>query len=185
MEQILEWDYQIFDLINNKFQNGFLDLVLPLWRSKYIWFPLYVFLVFFLADIFKKKIWYVLIGVAVLVTVSDTMSSQIIKKSIKRSRPCRTEIIKEQVHLLVPCSTGYSFTSSHATNHFALAMFLFVLLSPTYRALRRGMLFWAASISFGQVYVGVHFPIDVTVGAALGSLIGWLIGHIIKKGLTL
>ncbi len=36
------------------------------------------------------------------------------------------------------------------------------------------MLFWAASIAYGQVYVGVHFPFDVLCGGILGALIGFL-----------
>ena len=40
---------------------------------------------------------------------------------------------------------------------------------------------WAGSISFAQVYVGVHYPIDVTVGALIGGTIGYVIGTILKK----
>jgi membrane-associated phospholipid phosphatase len=33
---------------------------------------------------------------------------------------------------------------------------------------------WAFSVAFAQVYVGVHFPVDVTFGAFLGCIIGYL-----------
>jgi undecaprenyl-diphosphatase len=34
------------------------------------------------------------------------------------------------------------------------------------------MIVWAASVAFPQVYVGIHYPVDVSAGAVLGSLIG-------------
>jgi len=33
---------------------------------------------------------------------------------------------------------------------------------------------WAFVISFAQVYVGIHFPLDIFFGALLGILIGAL-----------
>ncbi len=184
MEQILEWDYTLFRIVNQGFQNAFFDWIMPLWRSKFFWYPLYVFLIYFLVGVLKNDVWKVLIAVALLIFVSDGLSSHLIKKNIKRLRPCRTEIIKNDAHVLVPCSTGYSFTSSHATNHFALAMFLFVLLGPAYRPLRWMLLIWAGSIAFGQVYVGVHFPLDVLVGTLLGLLVGRVMGNLTKKYLS-
>ena len=34
--------------------------------------------------------------------------------------------------------------------------------------------FWAISVAYGQVYIGVHYPLDVIGGAVLGSAIGYL-----------
>jgi membrane-associated phospholipid phosphatase len=41
-------------------------------------------------------------------------------------------------------------------------------------------------ISFAQVYVGVHYPLDVTCGGLIGILIGYLSGKSFNKnyGLT-
>jgi undecaprenyl-diphosphatase len=39
---------------------------------------------------------------------------------------------------------------------------------------------WAFLISYAQVYVGVHYPLDVTFGALLGTLIGWQISRVFK-----
>ncbi|MBK8556199.1 MAG: phosphatase PAP2 family protein [Lewinellaceae bacterium] len=73
----------------------------------------------------------------------------------------------------VSCGGGYSFTSSHAANHFAVAVFLAAVFGGLSRWLRPGLLLWAAVISFAQVYVGVHYPGDVLAGALLGAIIGW------------
>ncbi|MBP9874641.1 MAG: phosphatase PAP2 family protein, partial [Haliscomenobacter sp.] len=46
-----------------------------------------------------------------------------------------------------------------------------------YPGWRLWLYLWAGSISYGQVYVGVHFPSDVLGGA----LIGLIIGNIVAK----
>jgi membrane-associated phospholipid phosphatase len=74
----------------------------------------------------------------------------------------------------VPCGLGYSFPSTHATDHFALATFLCLIFYRRWKWVGIAALIWAAIICFAQVYVGVHFPVDVTAGALYGALVGWL-----------
>jgi undecaprenyl-diphosphatase len=70
------------------------------------------------------------------------------------------------------CGMNGSFTSSHATNHFAVAMFL-------YQTLKRFSPFWAIAfvwaglISYAQIYVGVHYPADILGGTLLGCGLGY------------
>ena len=69
------------------------------------------------------------------------------------------------------CPMSSSFTSSHACNHFAAATFIFSTLRHTGRWW--WIVFaWAFFISYSQIYVGVHYPVDVLCGAILGCLIG-------------
>jgi len=42
-------------------------------------------------------------------------------------------------------------------------------------------IFWAAVICYAQVYVGVHYPVDVITGAAFGALVGWLYGLVYNR----
>ena len=63
--------------------------------------------------------------------------------------------------------------SSHAANHFAMAMFIYSTLK-NYIGKWLGLLFvWAFFIAYAQVYVGVHYPIDVICGGLFGSVIGY------------
>jgi undecaprenyl-diphosphatase len=51
-------------------------------------------------------------------------------------------------------------------------MQLFLLFGKTWKKRYWGLLFaWAASIAYGQVYVGVHYVSDVVAGALLGMLL--------------
>ncbi len=177
MTAILQLDYQIFEWINSGLSNGFLDMIMPWWRSKYTWIPFYAILAGFLLYKYREKGFYLILAVALTIGISDTMSSKVIKKSVKRLRPCKTEMVKSTAKMLVNCGSGYSFTSSHATNHFALAFFLICTLGRRFRNLNLPLALWASSIAFGQVYVGAHFPLDVVVGGLLGAMIGWLIAN--------
>ena len=177
-------DQEIFFFINHTLHFSLLDKVMPYWRSMYFWLPLYAFFISYLYYNYGKTISYYLLVLALTVGVADFTSSQIIKKNIKRERPCNDAQISKQVKLLVPCGSGYSFPSSHATNHFAAAVFIIFTFVEKRRWLLWSLLFWASSIAFGQVYVGVHYPSDVLFGAILGSFIGWLGAFLYLKALV-
>ncbi|RYY18380.1 MAG: phosphatase PAP2 family protein, partial [Sphingobacteriaceae bacterium] len=66
----------------------------------------------------------------------------------------------------------------HASDHFALAVFACMVFGKNKRWVWFAAIVWAAAIAYAQVYVGVHYPLDVLAGAALGTLIGWLYGLI-------
>jgi membrane-associated phospholipid phosphatase len=173
MNALQNIDQQLFFFINHTLHVGFLDDFMPYWRSMYFWVPLYVFFISYLTVNIGKKGWVLLLALVLTVGVADIFSSRLIKKTVARARPCNNNEIKDKVKLLVPCGGGYSFTSSHATNHFTAAIFLFFTFLKNNKKMKWVLVGWAASIAFGQVYVGVHYPFDVLCGAILGSLIGF------------
>ncbi len=177
MDELIQFDQHLFQLINH-WDNGWLNAIMPLWREKTTWIPLYLLFSVWVGWKFKKAGLLFLLTAILCVGIADTMSSKIIKKSVERLRPCRTPGLADDVKLLVPCGGGHSFTSSHATNHFALAVFLVSTLGRFLKRIKIPLLLWAASIAFGQVYVGVHFPLDVISGSILGSLIAWAMSKI-------
>lgn len=181
MTEILQLDEQLFHLINSDWHVSWLDTIMPLWRDKKTWIPLYLLLAIFAVVRFKLRgVWWMM---ALILTVgaADATSSHLIKKNVKRVRPCNDPVMKADVQLLAGCGKGYSFTSSHATNHFAMATFIALTLGLLYSWLRWPFWLWAGSIAFGQVYVGVHYPLDVLVGSILGIFIGWLMANLYQK----
>lgn len=181
IDQIVHIDQEIFLAINQGLSNPVFDWLLPILRNPYTWAPLYLFLVIFFIKTYGKT--GILIVVMTLATfgASDAISSHLIKKSIKRVRPCNDIEFKEEVNIRVRCGSGFSFTSSHATNHFALAFFWIVLFRRKWKHAMWLCITWATLISVSQIYVGVHYPFDILCGAILGILIGLATGYIFKK----
>jgi len=178
MESLIQLDEQLFHIINHDWQNAFLDAVLPYWRDKKTWIPLYVLLAVFVVYKFKIKGLYFVLALALTVGVADMMSSKVLKQNVKRLRPCNNAELPFEVRAFDGCGGGYSFTSSHATNHFAIAMFISMTLGQYYRRIRLPFFLWAATIALAQVYVGVHYPLDVLCGALLGSLLAYILARI-------
>jgi membrane-associated phospholipid phosphatase len=92
----------------------------------------------------------------------------ILKSIFQRVRPA----------LWVPIApeSSYSFPSGHATLNSALATTVVLLLWRTrwrWPALVAGVL-WVAAICLTRVYLGVHFPSDVTAGVA--GAFAWVLG---------
>ncbi len=174
MTTLLQLDQTLFFLINDAGHTPWLDVLMPLWRERLFWIPLYLALSGFVIWKFGAARGVVFIlAVVTAFGVADLTSSRVIKPAVERLRPCNEPAIKEQVKLLVHCGGGYSFTSSHAANHFAVAVFICLTLGRFYRRIRLPLLLWAASIAYGQVYVGVHYPLDVLCGALLGTALAW------------
>lgn len=181
MAELLSLDFYLFKIINGEWHLPFFDSILPYWRTKYIWIPFYLFLLSFLTINFKKTGFFIIIGLIFSLSISDIISSHLIKKTVQRVRPCNDITLKEDVRILTRCGSGFSFTSSHAANHFSMAFYLIFCLGKIFKRIKLPLLFWAASIAYAQVYVGVHFPLDVIAGALLGSLIGYFCGTQIFK----
>jgi undecaprenyl-diphosphatase len=86
--------------------------------------------------------------------------------------------------LLEYCSGSGSFTSSHAANHFGLAMFMFLSLKKWLGWPRYLFFIWAFLVSYAQMYVGVHYPTDILGGAIIGLIIGGISGNYFNKKLA-
>jgi len=185
LDTLKQWDTWLFLKINNDWTNPFLDSVYPLWREANTWIPLYFFLLLFMFMNFGLKCWPWIVFLLLGFALTDQCSN-FFKVLVNRPRPCYDDALFGQARLLLGrCPSSQSFTSSHATNHFGLAMFLYLTLKPVIR--KWGLLFfvWAATISYGQVYVGVHYPLDVAAGTLLGCLLGFMNGSFFNRRIGL
>ncbi len=167
IDSLLSLDLYLFHLINDGANDSILHSVMPLLREKWFWLPVYAFILSFILRNFKLYSGLVFIGfLFITVGFTDILTSQVIKKEIQRPRPCAQEVVN--VDLLVSCGAGYSMPSSHAANHFALSFFLILGFSRFTSLIRLPLFGWAGLISVAQVFVGVHYPSDVLIGAVIG-----------------
>lgn len=177
---MLSIDVALFEWINSGLSNAFFDWLMPILRNKNTWLPLYIILVIALPIIFKKQGLIMVLAAIITVGLTDLTSNYGFKKNFQRLRPCKAELSVPVVER-VPCGSGYSFTSNHAANHFALATFLWLLFRRKGRWVGPLVFIWAGSIAFAQVYVGLHYPFDILGGAILGILIATIVFRVFQK----
>lgn len=180
-QQIQPVDVWLITHINQQWGNDFFDTVLPFLRESLFWVPLYLFLLLFVTSNFGIKGWWWVLGVVLTAALADIISSQIIKENVMRLRPCQDPDVGPRLRFFINyCPRSSSFTSSHATSHFAQAMFFFLTLRNISKWV--GLFFlWAFLIAYTQVYVGVHYPFDVFCGSILGCLIGFFMAKMFRK----
>lgn len=167
-------DQSLFEQINGHWTSPIFNSILPWMRTSEHWFPLYVALLGYLFYKWGVKAWKWVLAIAITIGLTDQVSSFFFKPFIHRLRPCSDPAMVHQVKLLIgACPSSYSFTSSHAANHFALAMFIFMTLQPLLKKHTYLFFVWAGLISYAQIYVGVHYPLDVLAGTLIGITMGY------------
>ena len=174
MLNFLEKIDQSLFLIINGWHGPFWDQVMWLVSTKWLWIPLYLFILGWLIKIYKKRFWILLLFIVLLVFVTDQTSVHLFKDVFKRLRPCHNESLAPFVHLVHHhCGGLYSFISSHATNMFGIAAFSVLLIrNKIFTIVMYVIVTW---IGYSRIYLGVHFPGDVLTGAIVGTFLGWLI----------
>jgi undecaprenyl-diphosphatase len=174
INSIKEIDTQLFLYLNSK-HNSFFDVVMSAVSSRFLWIPLYLFFCFLIYKHFGKRLLLVMSAALLLIVLSDQISNRAFKNNFKRYRPCHHLTLQAQVHVNGDCGGTYGFVSSHATNTFALAMFLGLLFRKRIKYFFSLIFLWAAVVSYSRIYNGVHYPADVAGGAILGMLIGFAV----------
>ncbi|MDI6891003.1 MAG: glycosyltransferase family 39 protein [Thermodesulfovibrionales bacterium] len=154
-----EIDISLFFFVNHVLQNNLFDITMPFITSRAYLLLIPFVALFFLKD--WKRAGIVLILSLTSLALSD-WGSHMLKHVFERPRPCNA---LEGVHLLVGCSSSYSMPSNHAVNAFAFASPFFILFK---NKIRYAFVIVALLVGFSRVYVGVHYPSDVLVGALMG-----------------
>jgi len=178
-------DQKLLFLINRDWTSPALDSFMATLSCFAAWVPFAVIAIVLLwvGGGFKARA--MLLSLAVVIAVSNTVVSDSIKKIVNRPRP-RDSLSGLRVVDLQPSAfrflsifkppvvtssvagssdlAGHSFPSGHTINNFSAAM-VFTLF---YR--RRGWLYFipAALVAYSRVYVGAHWPGDVVTSAFLG-----------------
>lgn len=110
-------------------------------------------------------------------TIIAVSLNQIIVHAVDRPRPYLT---LHGVEVLISKSTDPSFPSDHAMTAGAAVAGLWIIArhsGKTTRALAAAGTLLALLVAFSRVYVGAHYPGDVTAGLLIGAaivVIGWL-----------
>ena len=142
------WD-QILTLFMNSFHIPATDQFMMFMSNRDVWFPLYAIIAFFL---FKRLGWKkggISILCMVLTLVLCDQTSNLLKYSVARLRPCySSQMLFGGLHVLENRGSFFGFFSAHAANAFGLAMCSIVLFrydkNHTYKAFIIMIFTWAA-----------------------------------------
>lgn len=173
LEAINSLDTTIF-IYFNSFHNEFFDSFMSLYSGRYIWIPTYAALLLMMLRRYPAvKVLCLLLGIALSIALADQICSSLIRPFFASLRPSNLDNPLSAVTHIVNGYRGgaYGFPSCHAANSFALAVFASSMIKQ--RSFTVFILSWAAINCYSRIYLGVHYPGDLIVGAIVGSIVGY------------
>ena len=186
-----DWDKNLFQFINSH-NSPFWDKVMWVITSAQFGIVFFLILSALVVWFYRKQSWKILLFIAAVTLLADTIGARVLKPTIKRLRPSHDFEYHgdHQVHLLQKkdgtyyYGGRYSCPSNHAINYLTSSLLFFFFLSPKIR--RRWLLaifvFGITLLScYSRIYVGVHYPFDIFCGWLIALLLAGLTIWLDKK----
>ena len=174
MEEIIQFDKQLLLMVNGS-DSVFLDYVVMTLTNARTWIPLYLGLFYVVVMTHKpnwREILLVLAASGLCVLLAGTIDDEIVKPLVARWRPTHDPEIGMLVDVVDGYRGGnYGFFSAHASNTFSIALFFSLLMR--HRLFVCFMVCWSLVNCWTRMYLGVHYPGDITVGLLWGAIVGY------------
>lgn len=172
IEYLQQLDTELF-LFLNSLHCPVMDRFMYLFTGRFIWIPMYATLLYIITRHFRPRRAIVMVlGIVLSIVIADQLCASVLRPIFERLRPANLDNpISAMVHIVNGYRGGrYSFPSCHAANSFALASFIWWMIRrPRTRCF---ILVWALLTCYSRIYLGVHYPGDLLVGAIIGTLVG-------------
>lgn len=174
LEKILLYERDAFLFLNGS-DSAYLDGLMWLYSGKHVWLPLAFFI---LCVLIYKKNWketlFILLAIALVITLCDQFASHLCKPLFSRFRPTHHPDFMNDVKIVFGYRGGrFGFMSSHAANAFGFAMFMSLLFR--YKPFTVTIFAWSVITAYSRIYLGVHFISDVIPGALVGMFWGFAV----------
>ena len=173
MEELIHFDKQLLLALNGS-DSVFLDYVIMTLTNARTWIPLYLALFYVVLKTNRglRAVLLVLASAGLCVLLAGTIDDTIVKPLVARWRPTHDPEIGALVDVVNGYRGGnYGFFSAHAANTFSIALFFSLLMRR--RLLVIALVCYSLVNCWTRLYLGVHYPSDITVGLLWGALVGW------------
>ena len=115
LEHIENIDREITIIINN-LSHDYLDYIMIFLSNKYVWIPLYIYLIILLWKYDKKNFTINIVICSGSVIVADFITSSIMKPYFERLRPCQDNSMLDLINIVSGCGKKFSFASVSYTH---------------------------------------------------------------------
>jgi undecaprenyl-diphosphatase len=171
LNKILQWDREAFVYLNSLGIEQY-DLFWSTVTKFPPWIPLFVLIIsLFFIKFSKREALFMILTLLVMVLFVSTLTD-LTKNVVARLRPNNDEEINTLIRILKSPS-GFSFFSGHASSSFSVITFVVLFLRHHFKWVYLFYI-WPILFAISRIYVGVHFPVDLIVGALVGILSAWL-----------
>ena len=171
LESLLDWDKRTLIFLNGLGSETY-DTFWSLVTNIGSWTPLFIFFFILIMRQHQRKEGLIISLTVVSLLLITLMLTEFTKDFVERLRPNNDQEIKNLIRILKQ-PEGFSFFSGHASTSFAVTT-LVVLFLRKNRAWFSLLFLWPLLFSFSRIYVGVHFPLDLLVGALVGTFLALL-----------
>lgn len=184
MEELIQFDKQLLLAVNGS-DSLFIDYLIMTLTTATTWIPLYLslFYVVLKSNTTVRDILLVVGAAGLCVLLAGTVDDTIVKPLVARWRPGRDP----EIGMLVDTVDGYrggnyGFFSAHAANTFSIALFFSLLIRR--RLFVVAMMAYSLVNCYTRLYLGVHYPGDITVGLIWGALVGYTVYRLHRRYAT-
>lgn len=167
-ETIIQKDKELLVFLNNLGSEQW-DAIWLVITDQFNWAPLFLFVFYMVIKSFGWKRGGIMILAMILLVAFSDQFVNLIKNSTARLRPNNDPEIMASLRTLIN-PQSYSFISGHATTSTFFSVFVVLLLKEKYRKIYLILLF-PLLFAYSRLYLGVHFPIDISLGILTGIIL--------------
>lgn len=170
-------------LLINGCHNTYWDEFMWMLTYRFTWIPLYIAIAYaVMRTVGWRRGLLFIVSVALTIVLADQVGSHIIRPWAERLRPSNADNpLSAMIHLVHDYRGGaYGMPSCHAAN--TVGLLTIVCWQFRNRLLTSVLTLWMLSQVYSRMYLGVHYPSDLLVGAVIGLVSGTLMAWAYRKG---